>query len=350
MISTSSEELNQSSRGDADGTLLTYSEESSEELNQSSRGDADGTLLTHSEESSEELNQSSRGDSDGTLLKLYLALDMTHFNEKTWKEILGLIRVGRMAAPHWGIRGYSRNYFEVMQKIKEYVALSYANQIAANREYISQTSSTDKDINKINMKYLNEYNTKNIAVYTHQIGEAVASEVGFDAGAPEPERTHEENTNDMYLEALLCLDLDSSKAKEYKKFFPRPRGKGRCLVLPPSIRGCSENYVDVMKTIQNFMTLTCDEQKRVKDDWKNLCNQEKDIVEYNIYFLCDEANKDKAVRHHPRGCEIATKVGYEYDIDSDSVYGELTTMRVVWLGMKGRTRVCTLGVVQTRMM
>ena len=93
-----------------------------------------------------------------------------------------------------------------------------------------------------------------------------------------------------------------------------------------------------------------DLEKRVKDDWKNLCNQEKDIVEYNIYFLCDEANKDKAVRHHPRGCEIATKVGYEYDIDSDSVYGELTTMRVVWLGMKGRTRVCTLGVVQTRMM
>jgi hypothetical protein len=112
-------------------------------------------------------------------LKIYLQIGgkMNHYDPKVYNDAFELI--GKQTAAHFGIRGASKEYGEVVQKLVEFYSLSYEDQRARNNAYRAFTSDQVKAINKENAMFLSKMSTMVSAVRASPRGEQIANDVGF---------------------------------------------------------------------------------------------------------------------------------------------------------------------------
>ena len=116
---------------------------------------------------------------DDERLKIYLQIGgkMNQYNREVYNDAFELI--GKQTAAHFGIRGASKEYGEVIQAIKTFYALSYEDQRAMNDAYRTSTSDQVKARHKENAMFLSKMSTMVSAVRASPRGEQIANDVGF---------------------------------------------------------------------------------------------------------------------------------------------------------------------------
>lgn len=114
----------------------------------------------------------------------------------------------------------------------------------------------------------------------------------------------------------LKLDLSESKCSQFIKIFgKRPKGSGRCLTIPLSVRGASMNPFEAVRICHWFYFLKSKEQATIRNCHTALPAQEKrrrkPLLEKAVKHLIDLNTKGAAVVELEEGYAIANEVGFD---------------------------------------
>ena len=119
--------------------------------------------------------------SSESLLSFYLRTNLEKYEQKKYKHFFFVRQrgQGRVRAPPASVRGFSKNYEEVMREMLKYMSMANVQQETFNKDYRQSTSSAQKKEFKSNLTFLNSKEEKEAAVRRHPNGADVAQGIGY---------------------------------------------------------------------------------------------------------------------------------------------------------------------------